>query len=64
MNKKPKAIKKSPSKKELTTRLDNVRDLMKKEELDYYISFDPVNIYYLTNFANCLKFQSAGLKAK
>lgn len=52
MNEKPKAIKKSPSKKELATRLDKVRDLMKKEELNYYISFDPVNIYYLTNFAN------------
>jgi len=25
---------------------------MRKEGLDYYISFDPVNIYYLTNFAN------------
>jgi Xaa-Pro dipeptidase len=52
MNKKPKAIKKSPSKKELSSRLDNVRNLMKKEGLDYYVSFDPVNIYYLTNFAN------------
>lgn len=52
MNKKPKAIKKPPSKKELANRLDSVRELMKKEDLDYYISFDPVNIYYLTNFAN------------
>jgi Xaa-Pro dipeptidase len=47
-----KAIKTSPSKEELNRRLGNVRDLMQENNLDYYISFDPVNIYYLTNFAN------------
>lgn len=40
-----------PSSEELSYRLRNVRNLMKKQNLDYYISFNPVNIYYLTNFA-------------
>jgi len=46
-----KAITSPPNKEELTNRLEKVRILMKRENLDYYISFDPVNIYYLTNFA-------------
>jgi len=46
-----KPIKTAPSMDELSNRLEKVRKLMKKENLDYYISFDPVNIYYLTNFA-------------
>jgi Xaa-Pro dipeptidase len=41
-----------PEKKELAGRLAKVRALMEKREIDYYITFDPVNIYYLTNFAN------------
>jgi Xaa-Pro dipeptidase len=49
---KPKPIKTPPSKAELETRLNKVRKLMKVQNLDYYVSFDPVNIYYLTNFAN------------
>ncbi len=49
---KPKSITAPPSKEELFKRLEKVRFLMEKENLDYYISFDPVNIYYLTNFAN------------
>jgi Xaa-Pro dipeptidase len=52
MNKKPKAITSPPSKDELNSRLEKVRQQMKTHQLDYYISFDPVNIYYLTNFAN------------
>ena len=47
-----KSIKSPPSSKELENRLNKVRSLMIKEGLDYYVSFDPVNIYYLTNFAN------------
>ncbi|MFX1310110.1 MAG: M24 family metallopeptidase [Promethearchaeota archaeon] len=47
-----KSIKTPPSEEELKNRLENVRDLMRKKDLDYFISFDPVNIYYLTNFAN------------
>lgn len=47
-----KSIKAPPSKEELNKRLEKVRSLMQREHLDYYISFDPVNIYYLTNFAN------------
>lgn len=47
-----KAIKKPPSKEELISRLEKVRSLMEQENLDYYVSFDPINIYYLTNFAN------------
>jgi len=46
-----KTIKTAPSMVELSNRLEKVRKLMKKQNLDYYISFDPVNIYYLTNFA-------------
>ncbi len=52
MKNKLKAIKSPPSKEELSNRLEKVRNLMKKQDLDYYVSFDPVNIYYLTNFAN------------
>jgi Xaa-Pro dipeptidase len=47
-----KAIKSPPSKEELNARLQKLRKLMEENELDYYVSFDPVNIYYLTNFAN------------
>ncbi len=46
-----KPIKTPPNQEELSSRLEKVRRLMKRENLDYYISFDPVNIYYLTNFA-------------
>ena len=49
---KPKPIKNPPNKAELEARLNKVRKLMKAQNLDYYVSFDPVNIYYLTNFAN------------
>jgi Xaa-Pro dipeptidase len=52
MNKKLKAITAPPSKEELSNRLNKVRLLMEKENIDVYVSFDPVNIYYLTNFAN------------
>ncbi len=41
-----------PDKAELAGRLSKVRALMEANKLDYYVSFDPVNIYYLTNFAN------------
>lgn len=51
MNSKPKAIKIPPTKEELAGRLEKVRDMMEKESLDYYVSYDPTNIYYLTNFA-------------
>lgn len=52
MSQLPKAIKKPPNEGELNARLEKVRNLMRNEKLDYYISFDPINIYYLTNFAN------------
>jgi Xaa-Pro dipeptidase len=48
----PKPITAPPSEEELTSRLKKVQTLMAKENLDYYVSHDPVNIYYLTNFAN------------
>lgn len=47
-----KAIKSPPSKEELNNRMERVRELMLQENMDYYVSFNPVNIYYLTNFAN------------
>ncbi|MEW6184737.1 MAG: aminopeptidase P family N-terminal domain-containing protein, partial [Thermodesulfobacteriota bacterium] len=48
----PEPITAPPGTEELAGRLANVRALMEERGLDYYISFDPVNIYYLTNFAN------------
>ncbi|RJP22374.1 MAG: aminopeptidase P family protein [Candidatus Abyssobacteria bacterium SURF_5] len=48
----PKPITTPPSEAELAARLDKVRALMAEQGLDYYVSHDPVNIYYLTNFAN------------
>ena len=51
MDSKPKAITEPPSKQELSNRIDKVRNLMKQQNLDYYVCYDPVNIYYLTNFA-------------
>lgn len=51
MSIKIKAITNPPSREELSNRLEKVRILMKEQNLDYYISFNPVNIYYLTNFA-------------
>ncbi|MFW9827025.1 MAG: M24 family metallopeptidase [Candidatus Thorarchaeota archaeon] len=51
MSLKIKAITTPPSQEELLIRLQKVKNLMKAEDLDYYISFNPINIYYLTNFA-------------
>lgn len=48
----PEAITAPPDKEELAGRLAKVQALMEKKGLDCYVSFDPVNIYYLTNFAN------------
>jgi Xaa-Pro dipeptidase len=48
----PNPITAPPDREELAGRLARVRLLMEEKNLDYYISFDPVNIYYLTNFAN------------
>ncbi len=52
MNKAPGASTTPPTRQELSARLTRARELMAKQQLDYYVSFDPVNIYYLTNFAN------------
>lgn len=41
-----------PDKAELAARLEKVRELMARQHLDYYVSYSPTNIYYLTNFAN------------
>jgi Xaa-Pro dipeptidase len=48
----PAPITEAPSKDELASRLAKVQGLMEEEGLDVYVSFDPINIYYLTNFAN------------
>jgi Xaa-Pro dipeptidase len=48
----PGPITEAPSKEELASRLAKVQGLMQAQELDTYVSFDPVNVYYLTNFAN------------
>ncbi len=41
-----------PDQLELRERLERVRALMAECDLDYYVAFDPINVYYLTNFAN------------
>ena len=51
MSIKIKAITSPPSREELSDRLERVREKMREQDLDYYVSYDPVNIYYLTNFA-------------
>lgn len=48
----PSPITDPPDKSELDQRLNRVRELMAEKGLDYYVSFDPVNVYYMTNFAN------------
>lgn len=48
----PVPITAAPDSGELGRRLERVRALMDSRNLDYYVSFDPINIYYLTNFAN------------
>lgn len=52
MSQVPKPLTTPPDKEELDRRLSRVRALMDEKKLAYYVSFDPVNIYYLTNFAN------------
>jgi Xaa-Pro dipeptidase len=48
----PAPITEAPGKDELASRLAQVQGLMSDEALDCYVSFDPVNVYYLTHFAN------------
>jgi Xaa-Pro dipeptidase len=48
----PTPITTPPDKAELERRLSRVRALMTEKNLDYYVAFDPVNVYYMTNFAN------------
>jgi hypothetical protein len=48
----PDPITEAPGKDELAARLARVQSRMRDEGLDAYVSFDPVNVYYLTNFAN------------
>lgn len=37
---------------ELAGRLARVREKMAEENLDYYVAYDPVNVFYMTNFHN------------
>lgn len=48
----PNPITGPPDEAELGLRLARVRSSMEQHELDYYVSFDPVNVYYLTNFGH------------
>jgi Xaa-Pro dipeptidase len=48
----PPPITDPPSAEELASRLERVRARMRERGLDVYVSFDPTNVYYLTNFAN------------
>ncbi len=52
MSELPAPITHAPSAQELEARLARVRAGMAERGLDVYVSFDPVNIYYLTHFAN------------
>ena len=40
-----------PTHDEIQSRLNNVRALMQREQLDYYVAAHTDNVYYLTNFA-------------
>ena len=42
----------APDAAELAGRLARVRQMMAEQDLDYYVAFDPVNVFYLTNFFN------------
>ncbi|MCP3984202.1 MAG: aminopeptidase P family protein [bacterium] len=48
----PAPITEPPDKDELAARLAQIQGRMRDEGLDVYVSFDPVNVYYLTHFAN------------
>lgn len=51
MNSEPAPLWSPPTQEEMQLRLDKVRALMAREELDYYVAAGTDNIYYLTNFA-------------
>lgn len=51
MNSEPAPLWSPPTQEEMQLRLDKVRVLMAREELDYYVAAGTDNIYYLTNFA-------------
>ncbi|MBN1574361.1 MAG: aminopeptidase P family protein [Deltaproteobacteria bacterium] len=52
MTKLPEPITSPPTEEELASRVEKIRAKMDEKGYDYCVSFDPVNIYYLTNFAN------------
>jgi Xaa-Pro dipeptidase len=52
MSRLPSPVALAPSREELAMRLGKARRLMQEQGLDYYVVFDPTNIYYLTHFAN------------
>lgn len=41
-----------PSETEINSRLEKVQGRLDREGLDFYLAFDPANVFYLTNFAN------------
>lgn len=41
-----------PTEEEISSRISKVQERMSAENLDWYVSFCPDNIFYLTNFAN------------
>ncbi len=41
-----------PSHKEIGNRVAAAQERMARQNLDWYVCFDPDNVYYLTNFAN------------
>jgi len=47
-----KPITAAPDAAELAGRLTRVRAKMAEENLDYYVAYNPVNVFYMTNFYN------------
>lgn len=52
MLQRPDAITLPPDESEMRKRLERVQKQMAEQDLDVYVSYDPVNVYYLTNFYN------------
>lgn len=47
-----KSLTAAPDATELADRLARVRARMAEDNLDYYVAYDPVNVFYMTNFYN------------
>ena len=48
----PKPLFNPPPLAEMLGRIERVRAMMEEQNLNYYVTFSPDNVFYLTNFAN------------